>query len=243
MNIMNHSYTIKQIILGLRKEYLEYIRYIKKLNSLISYDDKEIKNMFIYLYNLELYYRYQVKDSKLNELLNGLKTKFNLPVNSNKSITTRFINSSDLFDIVNSVEFNKILKEAKNTNFYKNIDSPSIPFSKDDVIMGINFNFSGIHYHCFDLFDYTSVDDLYYNSLDDTLRVRNLHYNIDIDQIRHVLDIEIDGSLLSDYINNLLGCSRKKDKTLILPSDIKKEGTKLCYKFQKRKNGISLVEK
>lgn len=238
---MDDYYTLKQIILGLRSTYLDNKKNIRKINSLLTYDKNQIKNISIYIYKLEIYCRYNPIDKKANNLLSRIKKLIN-KYDEQTSFITKVDNKFLGIKNEDREKLNNIISELTNMDFYKNIDIKDFFFNNDDIIMYLKFTSSIIHCHAFDNFDSKYLCDLYYDSNTDSLIANNLYYDVNLDQIRNTLDLSVERSLLSDYINKILEESKFKDKKIIFPKVVKQQNKKLTYKLHKKNNMIVLSE-
>lgn len=237
---MNNSYTLQQIILGLRNEYLNHKKNMAKLNSLLNYDKLEFESLALFIYKLQVYCKYSLVN-KDNYLLNKIKEILGKKESSKISIV-ELEECLRLVYIKKELEFKKIMSYILNTEFCKNIDQ-NIVFSNNDDLMDIKFGTSSLHYRLFDSYNQAKLDDLYYNPSKDSLIVKNRYNNVTIDQLKSALALNVNTNLLNEYTVNTIKASRIKNKKLILPDEIKNPSRRLTFKFQKNKNGISLSEK
>lgn len=209
------NYTVKEIILGTRREYRKLYDYLYVLKALTVCNNKEVQ---------DYYFKLSVDNGKKPELiwqfmqnprtLRGLVYYLQKSIDSFKDMpeykiilkherNERLI-INEQYDVSVDGElveyFERIVDLIISSNFANSINFKfhSLPDMKGSLILSLN----GISYNCILNNNYTSLD--YYSEFD---YIKLHHGNediLDVSLLREMLNAPIPGEVLSTYHRNLI---------------------------------------
>lgn len=211
---MNKIYTYKQIIFGLREQYIEIEKQLAELKKYVTVSSK-VEDFYFHIAGNPsklLLYLHKKKTllEKIEILLNQYiygTTNYNVTEGAKDSYYYR---QHKICSITSQDELNKKIDEIVQSDFFKNIianNHVSIPSNenKTDVLL---ITQSGI-----DIFTETteSYPHLSYSSDFDELVMTNREKNIIPDDIFKLLNLSINGSYLNDYHHRVLDDYEEKE--------------------------------
>ncbi|MEE3342915.1 MAG: hypothetical protein VZS44_02375 [Bacilli bacterium] len=233
---MEKAYTFKQIIFGLRKEYLEIE---KQLNDLKKYVNVSYNKIDYYIFQIignpsRLYLSLNRKQNLLDkiEILLGSYihdlTMFNITSGAENSY---YIGKKEICTINNLDELNKKIKEIEETEFFKNITANiygTIPCN-ENKFNGLLINQNEISLLNQNL-DYPHLD---YYPREDILIMEKKEKAIIPDDIFEILNLSIKRSNLNKYHHKIL--DNYKEKEIEIEDNFKSNKAKLEIREEPKK--------
>jgi len=211
---MDKTYTFRQIIFGLRKEYVEIEKQLTELKKYVDVSSKVENFKFHIAGNPCKMFLYLDKKKNLLEKI-GMLLSLYLPdvtdydvtdgIKKNYYYKKNAICSTDYQD-----ELNTKIERIIQTDFFKNIvanDHVSIP-CKDNETNSLLITANGTR--LFNEINRT-YPNLYYHSCEDVLVMENEEKIIIPDDISKLLDFSIDGNYLNDYHRRVLDSYEEKE--------------------------------
>ena len=211
---MNKTYTTKQILFGLRKEYIEVEKQLTELKKYVNVSKKVEDFDFHITGNPSELFLYLHKKKNILERFEDLlglyiygTTNYNVTNGINSSY---YYNKKEICSIPNQEELNKKIEQIVQTDFFKNIlanNYTSIPCNENKIntiqitpghigfINGVN----GIYPH------------LDYYPRSDELVMKNEEKIITPDDIFKLLNLSFNGSYLNNYHHNILNNYEEKE--------------------------------
>lgn len=204
---MEKIYTFKQIIFGLRKEYIEVEKQLTELKKFVDVSSKvEGFNFYIAGNPSELFLYLHKKKNLLEkiEMLLGQYTHGTTNYNVTEGINSSYLyEKKEICSINNQDELNKRIEQLVQTDFFKNIlanNYTSIPCNENKIItlqitpehIGLINGING---------DYPHLD---YYPREDILVMKNEERTIVPDDIFKLLNLSLDGNYLNSYHRRIL---------------------------------------
>ena len=211
---MENAYTFKQIIFGLRKEYIEVERQLSELNKYVNVSNKvddfhfhiagDPCKMFLYLHKkknllekLEVLLGTYIYGTTNYDVTNGIKDSY-------------YYRKKEICSIISQEELNKKIEQIVQTDFFKNIvanNYTSIPCNENKINslqiasghIGLINGFNG---------DYPHLD---YYPRSDELVMKNEEKIITPDDIFKLLNLSLDGNYLNNYHHRVLDNYEEKE--------------------------------
>ena len=209
---MSKTYTFKQIIFALRKEYIENEKQLAELKKHINVSDKiEYFNIRMYGNPSKLNFFLERKKNileKIQIMLNMYiynKASFNITNGFEKKHYDRL---KKVCSIDDQEKFNKKIEEITQSDFFNNIIvNNDIPFIEKDI-NGIYISQNGIR--LINTIDVEYPKFKYYPP-EDELVMKNEKEIITPDDILKLLSLSIDGKYLNDYHHSILDNYEEKE--------------------------------
>lgn len=222
-------YQLKDIIFGLRIEYLKIQKEIEKLKKLVLENDKRIveyETCFAITQKTEfpaLISRLKIKQGSIEKKINNLESR----LKSSKSLIREFefvIDKETLHQSVGKIKFGKRNGDIR-YEYIKKIDSIlTSPFSKEVRDTKITEgNIDNLYISCNGISFYKHSDryqtDINYSKEKDTLSVFR-HYPglITPEYIQHILQFPFAKKFFSDYMQESIEKNREIDKKIEIPN-------------------------
>ncbi len=211
---MDKTYTFSQIILGLRKEYVEVEKQLIELKKHVNVSS-EVEDFYFYIAGnpctMFLYLHKKKNILEKLEMLLGLymhgTTNYNITDGINKNY---YCDKKEICFITGQDELNKKIEAIVNTDFFKKIVANnyiSIPCIENKINslqitpghIGLINGINGVYPHL----DYYSHGDI--------LVMRNEEKIITPDDILKLLNLSLDGNYLNEYHHRVLDNYEEKE--------------------------------
>lgn len=211
---MTKTYTFKQIIFGLRKEYNDIEKQLTELKKYVDVNSKvdnyyfhitgNPSKLFLCLYNkknilekIEMLLGQYIPDAMSYDVTRGANNSY-------------YYSKEEICSITNQDELNEKIKKIVKTDFFNNIlanNNISIPCNENRInsllitaghiglINGINGDYSHLDYY----------------PCEDMLLMRNEEKHIIPDDIFKLLNLSLDGNYLNDYHHRVLDNYEEKE--------------------------------
>lgn len=211
---MNETYTAKQILFGLRKEYIEVEKHLTELKKYVNVS-KKVENFYFQIAGnpSELFLNLRKKKNLLEKLKMFLglyiygTTNYNVTNGINNSY---YYKKKEICNISNQEELNKKIEQIVQTDFFKNIlanNHISIPCNENEInTILITAGYIGFLNGINEIYPHL---DYYPNS--DELIMKNVEKIITPDDIFKLLNLTFDRSYLNEYHHNILDNYKEKE--------------------------------
>ena len=214
-------YLLKDVILGLRSEYLILEKKLAELKKAITYDKQNIKDINFVLRGkgkgkdtYELYCKLKFRIHDIKSLLYSCVMNMNFK-NNNINMNDIYNNENLTIEDVNYFKYsiNNILSSdiIKNMPISEDIEKNNFKglFVATPSVLGMyNYN------------DETRIPNIIYFSHGDTIRIYDLNDRVFSDSISDALSLQIPKGIFSDYQRNIIENNDDVNKQLIIPNNL-----------------------
>lgn len=222
---MNKTYTFKQVLFGLREEYIKVEKELKELEKYVDVN----KNIIDYYFGISgepcrLSLNLIEKFNWLERILGMQRVQIGNDVSYNVTEKVKYVyyhNNKPICLINNPDELSIRIKQIIGTDFFRNIvanNYVSIPCLEND------YNSLLVAADSMDVFHGKNQQDPHFNywPRKDEFVVLHLEKTITPDDIYRLLNLSLDGSYLNDYHRNILDNYEEKEIDIL---DFASKGT------------------
>lgn len=227
-------YTLKEIILGLRQEYLIHQEKLQELKQLCEMNPKKVADFNFYTYKGEyekgasLFCDYIPKPNFLRRAITAYCEKTNLIIYGSNIATLVNDNNRYYFlrhkypvhikgDKHSNLEFYDIASEIINSEFANNIGLRHFEMHESDIVASVNIGSEGLDLFIRNSYDNIPTSILEYLVADDTLSFCAYdNQQLNSQYLKMALDVAIPSERLSEYHKGIIDYSENTKKPLIL---------------------------
>lgn len=216
-------YLLKDVILGLRNEYLTLQRMLDELKKYVIFDERKVKNINFTLksndidekiYNL--YCRVQIKIHDVKSLLYNCLMAVNSDKNI-KNIKLDDISTSEYLKIDNESE---LKKQASNILDLKMLENAKIAQKITDGCFSGLFVLTPLKLGVYSLDNNSHIPNIIYYSYNDTIRVYDLYDRVFNETLIRGLQLQIPKSIFSDYQRTIIDNNISSNKEIVIAKNL-----------------------
>lgn len=257
METIKKAYTVKEILLGLREEYVKFNKEMQELKKYIDIIDDEHCDFYISCAsisreksenelgnqikfknnkNLLLYVTLLKKRYILNHLLKPSVSQYILFQDANK----QYFSCNDNINILKRNLFSDDVTKLLNSDFVENSNYSVIEYLESDDRLYMNFSLNSIEVVKFQNNTNNAKFRCFFEPIVSNLMVSNdLEKSISQDFLDEMLHMEVPITMLNDYFISLIGENDLKHLTIDFDDSLRKQ-KKIKLSLYKNENGFVL---